>query len=461
MSRIPAPDEPLDERRWQALMQWLYARLPMYQRQGAAAFKKDLTNIRALMALLDQPHTRFRAIHVAGTNGKGSVSHMLAAIFQQMGLRTGLYTSPHLVDFRERIRVDGQPVPRAWVRDFVWRHQAAFAKIRPSFFEITVAMAFRFFAERQVDMAVIETGLGGRLDSTNVIEPELAVITHIGLDHQQFLGDTLAQIAAEKAGIIKARRPVIVGQRHPDTAGVFCRKAEALQAPLTFVEDEFRVRFRKMEGIGQVVDVWRRSGAGWQLWLPELYLDLGGRYQLANLATALAACSRWAAQREIPLDTELLRAALGSVRTRTGLRGRWEVLGHKPLIVGDVAHNADGLAQVLPQVLAQPHRRLHVVMGVVNDKKLDEVLPLFPKTAHYFFARPDIPRGLEAEALRGMAARRGLDGAAWPSVVEAFEAAKRAAHPEDLIFVGGSTFVLAEILAYLERKRETGEPKEG
>ncbi len=450
MSRIPTPEEPLDDRRWHELMDWLYAQLPMFQREGAPAFKKDLTNIRALMELLGQPHTRFRAIHVAGTNGKGSVSHMLAAIFQQMGYRTGLYTSPHLVDFRERIRVDGQMVPRAWVRDFAWRHQQAFAKIRPSFFEITVAMAFAWFAERQVDMAIVETGLGGRLDSTNIIRPELAVITNIGFDHQQFLGETLPQIAAEKAGIIKAHTPVVIGERHPETEGVFCRKAEEMEAPIRFASDHWQVRFRKNEGAGQVVDVYRRTGEGLECWLPELYLDLGGRYQLKNVATVLEAIGTWSARKGGAPEPGMLRAALGAVRARTGLRGRWEILGRRPLIVGDVAHNAEGLAQVLPQVLAQPHRRLHVVMGVVNDKKLDEVLPLFPKEATYYFARPDIPRGLPAADLQAAAASFGLKGQVWPSVPAAFEAAKKAASTEDLIFVGGSTFVLAEILALAE-----------
>ncbi len=444
--RIPNRDEPLDDRRWQELMRWLYARLPMYQRVGSAAFKKDLSNIRALMDHLGKPHRRLRCIHVAGTNGKGSVCHMLAALFQAMGWRTGLYTSPHLRDFRERIRVDGRMVPRTWVRDFICRHREVWTRIRPSFFEISVAMAFSWFAERQVDMAIVETGLGGRLDSTNIVRPELAVITNIGLDHQQFLGETRAQIAAEKAGIIKPGRPVVIGQRDAETEAVFCRKAEEVGATLLFAEDHWRVHFQHEEGSGQVLDVWHRQGDRWSIWLPELYLDLGGRYQQDNLVTALAALHVWAQQQGRVMAPELVRRAVGSVRARTGLRGRWEILGRAPLVVADVAHNPDGLAQVLPQVLALPHRRLHVVLGVVRDKRLDAVLPLFPQTARYYFARPDVPRGLDAHLLRETAASFGLKGRAWPNVAEALAAARRAAHAEDLVFVGGSTFVLAEIL---------------
>ncbi len=446
MKHVARTHTSLDEGQWQALLQWLYAQLPMYQRQGAPAMKKDLTPIRQLMDRLGHPHRQWPAIHVAGTNGKGSVSHMLAALFQAMGWRTGLYTSPHLLDFRERIRVDGQMVAREWVHRFVHTHQSAFTSIRPSFFEISVAMAFQYFAERQVDMAIVETGLGGRLDSTNILQPHVSVITHIGKDHQQFLGETLEQIAAEKAGIIKRGCPVVVGQRQPSIDVVFCRKAQQLNAPITFATDTWKVRFRKTAEAGQYVDIWHAG----QLWLPNLYLDLGGRYQLKNLATALATWKQWATMQGIDwADKALIRQAMGQVRTTTGLRGRWEVLGQNPLIIGDVAHNVDGLAAVWRQLQALPYQTLHVVLGMVRDKRLEEVLPLFPRAAHYYFTCPDIPRGLDAKQLQRAAATFGLRGEVWPSVVAAYEAAKATAGKSDLIFVGGSTFVLAEILARL------------
>ncbi len=428
-------------------LEYLYARLPMFQRVGPPAFKKDLSNTRALLEALGHPERKFRAVHIAGTNGKGSVSHMLAALYTARGFRVGLYTSPHFRDFRERVRIGRALIPEEAVVEFVECLRPHIERIRPSFFEITVALAFDHFAREAVDLAVVETGLGGRLDSTNVLRPLLSVITNIGFDHQQFLGDTLPQIAAEKAGIIKPGVPVVVGQTHPQTAPVFRARARELGAPLSFADRALRLQTldppHPLFGGGSY-----RVLRGGKVWLEKVHLDLAGPFQGKNLRTALEAARRLDERHPEyqPRAGGSAWEGLGRVRELTGLVGRWQVLGERPLVLCDSAHNAEGLRLTLEALRRLPHRRLHIVLGMVADKDPDRVLRLFPRAAAYYFARPDIPRGKDAEALRRAAEPHGLQGRAFPSVSAALEAARAAAADEDLIFVGGSCFTVAEVL---------------
>ena len=421
---------------------YLYEQLPMFQRVGSAAFKKDLTNIRELLAVLGNPETKFASIHVGGTNGKGSVTHLLGAALQAGGYKTGLYTSPHYKDFRERIKINGEYVSRKFVVDFVDRIQPELARISPSFFEITVAMAFQYFAEQKVDIAVVEVGLGGRLDSTNVLKPELAVITNISYDHQQFLGDTLPEIAGEKAGIIKAGIPVVIGETQQATAQVFRDKAREVDAPLVFADQLFQVKQLKQDFSYSYFDVRRQH----QPYTSELLVNLHGPYQQLNIQTALAALEVWQMhQTERFLPFSAIQEGWANLRDMTRFQGRWQVLSEQPRVMVDSAHNEGGLKAIMDQLNAVPGQ-LHIVMGVVNDKKLDDVLPLFPKTAKYYFAKADIPRGLPAEDLQQTAALFDLKGRTYTSVRNALKAAKRAASTEDTIFVGGSIFTVAEVL---------------
>ncbi|MEZ4985159.1 MAG: folylpolyglutamate synthase/dihydrofolate synthase family protein [Saprospiraceae bacterium] len=427
---------------YQQTLDFLYAQLPMFQRVGAAAFKKDLTNITALMEALGNPHRRFASIHVGGTNGKGSVSHLLSAALQANGWKTGLYTSPHYKDFRERIKVDGAYIDKSFVVAFTNRIQPLLANIQPSFFEITVAMAFEWFAQQQVDIAVIEVGLGGRLDSTNIITPELSVITNISLDHQQFLGDTLPQIAFEKAGIIKPSVPVVIGETQTQTAPVFRDKAADCHAPLLFADSLFQVKPVGADLYHTQYEVWRKQ----QLYTPALKVALHGPYQALNIQTALAALEWWqqhATNRFLPFDA--IEKGWETLRERTRFQGRWQVLAENPLVLVDSAHNEGGLKAILGALKDMPGQ-LHIVIGVVNDKKLDEVLPLFPSSARYYFAKANIPRGLAATELQQTAALYGLKGKTYTSVRRAFAAAKKAAQSADTVFVGGSIFTVAEVL---------------
>jgi len=425
---------------YQQTLDYLYKQLPMYQRVGAAAFKKDLTNITELCATMGQPQERFPSLHIAGTNGKGSTAHMLAAVLQAGGRRVGLYTSPHYRDFRERIKISGEYISEAAVVDFVARSRAAFERSRPSFFEISVAMAFDYFARQAVDVAVIETGLGGRLDSTNVLLPKLSIITNISYDHMQFLGDTLPQIAGEKAGIIKAGVPVVIGETQPETRPVFDARAAAMQAPIIYADQHYRVEKCRDSLTDMTVNVFHEGRPN----LRELEVGVAGPYQERNLQTVLQAVE-WLPAGYAVTEAEL-RRGLADLRALTAFIGRWQVIGEAPLILCDSAHNEGGLQLVMERLQQLDYPRLHMVIGAVNDKKLDTLLSLMPKAATYYFARPDIPRGLDAAELQGQAAAYGLQGDTYPSVPAALEAAKQAAAPDDLIFIGGSTFVVAEVV---------------
>ena len=400
-------------------LNWLFNQLPMYQLQGASAYKKDLTNVHLLMDYLGNPESKLQCIHVAGTNGKGSSSHMLASILQEAGYKVGLYTSPHLKDFRERIKINGVMIPEYFVCDFVNQHQSFFEANDMSFFEMSVGLAFDYFAKEKIDIAVIEVGMGGRLDATNIITPLVSVITNIGLDHTQFLGNTLAAVATEKAGIIKPNIPVVIGEYTPETQPVFLAKAKENKSDLYFASDLITTSYTS---------------------------DLIGDYQVHNTKTViqtLTVLNQYTAFQtsELHWETGLLQ-----VVKNTGLQGRWQQLGDSPKIICDTAHNTHGLTIVLNQIQKENFEQLHFVLGVVNDKDLDEVLPLFPKNAIYYFCKPNIPRGLEASILAQKAAQFGLKGKIYNSVSDAYAKAKQNAQPTDFIYLGGSTFVLAEIL---------------
>lgn len=431
---------------YQQTIDYLYTQLPLFTRVGASAYKADLSNTIALCNLLDNPQHQFKSVHVGGTNGKGSTSHMLAAILQVAGYKTGLYTSPHLKDFRERIRINGQMIGEQKVIDFVARHKTDFETIEPSFFEMTVALAFDVFAKEQVDIAIVEVGLGGRLDSTNIINPLLAVITNIGWDHMNLLGDTLQLIAAEKAGIIKPNTPVVIGEYQPEVAPVFIDKAAREKAVLRFAsESELIVESKKLKA-GSLdlleVDVTIQNSP---LKTLHLQLDLTGTYQLKNLKTVLCAVDELRKQGFIISD-EHIKMALAKVKTLTGLHGRWEVLGRDPLTICDTGHNPEGISEVLKNIANVTYRQLHFVIGMVNDKDISKILAMLPTNALYYFCKPDIPRGLEAESLKQKAKGVNLNGEAYLSVKDALKAAQIIAGKTDLVFVGGSTFVVAEVV---------------
>ncbi|SHN09136.1 bifunctional folylpolyglutamate synthase/dihydrofolate synthase [Mucilaginibacter sp. OK098] len=432
-------------------IQYLYSQLPLFTRDGASAYKADLTNTIALMDKVDNPQHKFKSVHVGGTNGKGSTSHMLAAILQTAGYKTGLYTSPHLKDFRERIRINGQMISERVVIDFVETHRSDFDEIQPSFFEMTVALAFDIFAKEKVDIAIIEVGLGGRLDSTNIITPLLSVITNIGWDHMNILGDTLQLIAAEKAGIIKPGVPVIVGEHQEEVAAIFIDKANTSEAKIIFASEVWRsvVRDQRLDkDINEFleVEVERNSlTSNLQPLISNLRLDLTGSYQLKNIKTVLCAVEELRLQGFIITDAHLT-SALSQVKTLTGLHGRWEVLSRHPLTICDTGHNPEGMQEVLQNIAAVAYNKLHFVLGVVNDKDISKILTILPTNARYYFCKPDIPRGLDAQSLWLKAEGFGLHGAAHSSVKAALEAAQQAAGESDLVFVGGSTFVVAEVV---------------
>jgi dihydrofolate synthase/folylpolyglutamate synthase len=428
-------------------LDYLYTQLPMFTRVGASAFKANLDNTIELCARLDNPQHKFKSIHVGGTNGKGSTSHMLAAILQTAGYKTGLYTSPHLKDFRERIRINGEMIAEQTVIDFVQEHQSDFDEIQPSFFEMTVALAFDVFAKEKVDIAIIEVGLGGRLDSTNVISPLLSVITNIGWDHMNMLGDTLQLIAGEKAGIIKPNIPVVIGEYQPEVAGVFIAKAKQENAPLMFASEAFEPEAgsRKLTDYNDYLEVNIISKKSPKLHASSFKLDLTGSYQTKNVKTVLCAVEQLNSL-GYTITFEHISTALSRVKTITGLRGRWDTLSHNPLVICDTGHNPEGITEVLKNIAATPYKYLHFVIGMVNDKDHSKVLAMLPKDAIYYFCRPDIPRGLEAESLRLKAQSFGLHGLAYADVASALAAANQAAHMDDLVFVGGSTFVVAEVV---------------
>ena len=421
-------------------LDFLFTRLPMYSRIGVAAYKTDLHNTLALLEAIQNPHLQFKTIHVAGTNGKGSVSHMLAAILQQAGYKTGLYTSPHLVDFRERIRINGEMIPEENVVAFTERMKKSIDTIEPSFFELTVAMAFDHFARERVDIAVIETGLGGRLDSTNVIQPELSVITNIGWDHMNLLGDTLGKIAFEKAGIIKQKIPVIIGEWLPETRTVFEKQALALQAPITWAGTHFSVLSARGSNQSQWITLQETRHEQ-----PVTYeLDLLGHYQQKNIRTVLeSVCLLKENGWKIPQAS--IEQALKQVGSLTGFWGRWEVLRTDPLVILDVAHNVHGLEELLDQLQTISHQRLHVVLGMVNDKDIRSFLGKLPLEATYYFTQASIPRALPAGQLMEVAAASGLSGTIFPEVNEAIRVALERAHATDLIVVTGSIFLIGEV----------------
>lgn len=422
-------------------LDYLYAQLPMFTRVGASAFKTDLHNTIALLDLLQQPHHSFKTIHVAGTNGKGSSSHMLAAIFQQAGYKTGLYTSPHLLDFRERIRINGQMIPEDFVVQFTEKMQPHIEEIQPSFFELTVAMAFRYFQQEAVDIAIIEVGLGGRLDSTNVITPELSLITNISFDHKNILGDTLPQIAAEKAGIIKPGVPVVISETQSEVQDVFINTAASAGAPIHFADQEWLESSNAIEGNHFTLTLLDTR----QQQMRRIQLDLNGHYQEKNVMGVLSAV-KILQQNGWHITWEHITQALSHVRKLTGLRGRWEVIQQHPLTVLDVGHNEAGIGEIIEQLGHVNYQQLHIVVGFVKDKEVEKVLPLFPSTAHYYFCKAQIPRAMDEVALAEMAAASGLKGAPYATVQAALQAARQHAQPEDMILVCGSFFIVAEVM---------------
>ncbi|MGC3946941.1 MAG: folylpolyglutamate synthase/dihydrofolate synthase family protein [Chryseolinea sp.] len=420
-------------------VQFLYTNLPMFQRIGAAALKLDLSNTISLCEALGNPQEKFKSVHIAGTNGKGSSSHMIASVLQEAGYRTGLYTSPHLKDFTERIRLDGQPVPRSFVLDFVNRITPHIDRIKPSFFEITVAMAFDYFVEAEVDIAVIETGLGGRLDSTNVITPFVSLITNIGWDHKDILGDTLEKIAAEKAGIIKQGVPVVISERQKNIEDVFIQRSHEVSAPITFATDHYRVDQTNSNGINQL-----HVAKDGHVLFDAIELPLQGNYQRKNVAGVLAVVNVLR-ERGLDIDDSHIANGLTGVVTNTNLKGRWQILSRNPLAIADTGHNIDGIREVVSQIRSQKYERLFMIIGVVKDKDITAILAELPIDATYYFCEAKIPRALPAEQLRIAAGAAGLRGEVISDVNVALAKAREIAGKNDLIFIGGSTFTVAEI----------------
>lgn len=403
---------------YQETTDWMFSQLPMYQLQGASAYKKDLTNTISLLNHLDNPQKKLQCIHVAGTNGKGSTSHMLASILQEAGYKVGLYTSPHLKDFRERVKINGQEISEEFVCDFINTNKTFFETNDISFFEMSVGLAFSYFEKEQVAISIIEVGMGGRLDATNVITPLIAVITNIGLDHTQFLGNTIGLIAQEKAGIIKPNIPVVIGEYTADTKPVFLAKAKNNAASIYFASDLIQRDYKS---------------------------DLLGDYQEQNKKTVLQTIRILTTETKFNVSEAAIKKGFNQVVKNTGLQGRWQQLKASPKTICDTAHNAEGLAIVLNQIKKEKYKQLHIILGVVNDKNLDEVLPLFPKEAIYYFCKPNIPRGLDAVELQKKATEFNLKGNVFNSVTIAYEKATNNATNDDFIYIGGSTFVVAEV----------------
>jgi len=425
---------------YQQTLEYLLTRLPLFSKIGAAAYKKDITNTILLCETVGNPQNKIRTIHVAGTNGKGSVSHMLGAILQRSGYKTGLYTSPHLKDFRERIKVDGEYISEEFVVSFVENIKNISEEINPSFFELTVVMALQYFAEQKVDIAVIETGLGGRLDSTNVITPQLSIITNIGYDHVNILGDTLEKIAFEKAGIIKPNVPVVIGESLPETKSIFIEKATQCNAEIVFAEDRFSINSSILKDNVLEVTVYETITQQ-----KEKYtLDLNGIYQQKNLLTVLTAVEQLK-KCGINFEKEKVFTALNSVKKLTGLHGRWDIIGLQPMIALDVAHNEDGIKQLLFQISLCKYKKLHIIFGIVKDKDANKILSLLPENAMYYFTKAQIARALPETELMNKAKTFGLSGHSYPDVNEALQDAVNKANTEDMIVVCGSVFVVGEV----------------
>ena len=424
---------------YQETIDYLFNSTPLFQNVGKDAYKEGLDNTHLLDEHFGHPHRMFKTIHVAGTNGKGSCSHTLAAILQSAGYKVGLYTSPHLVDFRERIRINGVPVSQEYVIGFVENHRSFFEPLHPSFFELTTAMAFNYFAEQQVDVAIIEVGLGGRLDCTNIIRPDMCVITNISFDHVQFLGDTLAKIASEKAGIIKPNTPVVIGGTTPETKPVFAQKAAQENAPIHFAEEE-QLLVSSLQQKGKNY-YWTRD-------YPHLEGELGGLCQVWNTNTLMSAI-RVLQNIGYNIKESHVREGFAHVCTLTGLKGRWQKIQEQPLMICDTGHNKGGIQYIVQQLSYQKYDRLHIVIGMVNDKDIRGVLDMLPRNAIYYFTKASVNRALNEMEVQRLAGEAGLHGETYPSVKEAVEAAKNNASAEDFIFVGGSTFVVADLLSSL------------
>lgn len=404
---------------YQETVNWMFKQLPMYQNHGKTAYKVDLSNTLLLAEHLNHPERHFKSIHVAGTNGKGSTSHMLASVLQESGYKVGLYTSPHLKDYRERIKINGREVSKQFVIGFIKRNLSFFITNNLSFFEMTVGMAFEYFKKQNVDIAIIEVGLGGRLDSTNIITPEISVITNIGFDHMQFLGNTFQSIAMEKAGVIKPKVPVVIGESQKETKDVFIKIAKKNASEIYFAD---------------------------QLITKNLASDLKGSYQKHNIKTVVQTINILNSQKRFLVSDKQLKNGLKNVVRNTCLKGRWQILQELPKVVCDTAHNKEGLSYVMKQLDEQEFNKLHIVFGAVNDKDLDSILPLFPKHATYYFCKPDIPRGLDVNLLKDKFVDNGFKGDSYNTVNEAFNSALQHAKSDDFIYVGGSTFVVAEII---------------
>ena len=415
--------------------------MPMFERQGASGYKEGLHNTLVLDEHFNHPHKSFAVIHVGGTNGKGSVSHTIASVLQECGYCVGLYTSPHLVDFRERIRVNGHPITEKYVVDFVEHERPFFEPLHPSFFEVTTALAFNYFRDKDVDIAVVEVGLGGRLDCTNIVNPIVSVITNISFDHTQFLGDTLAMIAAEKAGIIKKGTPVIIGENNPETRPVFEAKAKEMQAPITFAEDNPEILSAEPTEEGGMRYMTQHAG--------ELIGDLGGIYQQKNMNTVLyvlKVLDDLGFQSPLPNECYELLNGIKKVCSNTGLMGRWQIIQRNPLVVCDTGHNVGGWQYLSRQLAMVKCNKMHVVFGMVNDKDIDSVLELLPKHAIYYFTKANTPRALNEQSVRILAINHGLKGTCYPTVNEAYKTAIEQAEKDDFVFVGGSSYVVGDFL---------------
>jgi dihydrofolate synthase/folylpolyglutamate synthase len=427
---------------YQETLDWLFSQLPMYQRQGKAAYKADLNNTLDLDKYFDHPHRKFKSIHVAGTNGKGSTSHMLASVLQESGYKVGLYTSPHLKDFRERIRINGQMISEDFVVTFIEDHHLKFEEIKPSFFEMTVSMAFDYFAKEKIDVAVVEVGMGGRLDSTNIIDPDISIITNIGFDHTAFLGNSLPEIAKEKAGIIKKETPVVIGETHSETEPVFRNFAKEKTAEIYFADNYYFCDYGMLSIDNKQVFNIKKDD---KIIYRDLKLDLLGIYQKKNLLTVLRSIDLLI-EKEYKITVNTIYKGLENVSKNTGLKGRWQLLGANPTIVCDTAHNFDGIMLVVNQIKQTPYENLHVVFGTVDDKNIDSILNILPTNAKYYFAKANIPRALDQKILKEKANNYGLIGDEYKNVEEALKKAKKNAGINDLIFIGGSTFVVAEVI---------------
>lgn len=427
---------------YQQTLDFLYSKLPMFTRVGAIAFKKDLHNTIALCNTIGNPQNKFKSIHVGGTNGKGSTSHMLAAVLQTQGYKTGLYTSPHLKDFRERIRINGKKISQKEVIDFIKNNKSEIEAVEPSFFEVTVAMAFNHFAKHQVDFAIIEVGLGGRLDSTNIINPEISVITNISFDHTNMLGNTLAEIATEKAGIIKKNTPVVIGETHDKTKDIFIRKADEMKAPVVFADSALMAQNFSIKRGKLHLSILKDN----KIVYNDLASDLTGSYQSKNILTVLETLEILNQTKKIKTDAEAIYKGLKNVKKLTGLMGRWQILLQKPLVICDTGHNEAGITEVIKNINATKFDNLHIVFGMVKDKDVNNVLALLPKNATYYFCKPNLERGHDAIELQEKAKQHQLIGKAYNSVEQAKQAALQNATEKDLIFIGGSTFVVAEVV---------------